>query len=67
MWSNTVVKWANNLSGKLPKTGIFTSFAAQNVPKIGPLRPIFHTPVNVITMSMWNYSDVKPVETVWKK
>ena len=35
-------------------------------PKLGPMSPIFYMPLRVVTMSMWNKSDVKPVETFEK-
>ena len=34
--------------------------------KIGPLGPIFYTPLKVDTMNMWNNTDVKPMESCWE-
>ena len=48
---------------KWPKTRIFTYFGAPSGPKIGPLRPIFYTHLEVHAMSMWSHTDVKPVKT----
>ena len=41
-------------------------FKAQNDLKIGPLRPIFSTPLKVPEMRMWSNTDVKPVKTFWE-
>ena len=60
-WWETSGKWE-----KWPKTGIFTYLGTQGGPKIGPLRPIFHTPLKVFTMRIWSNTDVKPVETFWE-
>ena len=56
---------SENLLRKWPKTLIFTYFVAQNSPQIGPLRPIFHTPLKVLAMSMWSNTTVKPMKTFW--
>ena len=47
---------------KWQKTGIFI-----RGPSIGPLRPIFHTPLKVLGMSMWGNTDVKHVKTFFEK
>ena len=57
---------SENFLRKWPKTGIVTYFGVENGPKIGPLSPIFYTHLKVITMSMWNSTDVNPLETVWE-
>ena len=38
-------------------------WGAQSDPKIGPLSPMFSTPLKVLTMSMWSNTDMKPVKT----
>ena len=35
---------------------------AQNGPEIGPLRPIFNTPLKVAQIDMYTKTDAKPVE-----
>ena len=45
------------------KTSVLTYIWAQNGPKIGPLRPIFHTSQKVLAISMWSNTDVKTVKT----
>ena len=57
---------SGNCLRKWPKTGIFIYFRAQSGPQFGPLRPIFSTPLKVVTMSMGIHSDVKLVVTFWK-
>ena len=57
---------SENFLRKWTKTGIFTYFEAENGPKIELLRPIFYTHIKVVTMSMWNNTDVKPMETLRK-
>ena len=42
-----------NVWRKWPMTGILIYFGTQHGPKIGPMRPIIHTPPEVATMSMW--------------
>ena len=66
MWSNIDVKPMKTFLRKWPKTGILTYFGAQSGPKIGSLRPIFHTSLKVLAMSMWSNTDVKPVKTLCK-
>ena len=41
-------------------------FGAQNDPKIGPLRPIFNTPLKLAKIDMYTKTDVKPVENLWE-
>ena len=51
---------------KWPKTGISTHFGAQNGPKIGPLRPIFPTSLNILAKGVWSHADVKIVKPFWE-
>ena len=53
--------WENDMK----KTWITIYFGAQNDPEIGPLRPIFNTPLKVAQINMYTQTDVKPVENVW--
>ena len=61
MWN----QW--KLSEKMTKDWNFYLFWAPNGPKIGPLRPIFHTFLTVHAMNMWSNTDVKPVKTFLRK
>ena len=61
-WSET----SENVLRKWPKTRFFTYFGVLNGPKIGPLGPMFHTPLKVLAMSMRNNTNVKPVHTFWE-
>ena len=63
MWRNTDVKPVKTF---WEKTEIFNYFDAQNGPKIGPLRPIFYSPLKVVTMSMGNNTDVKRIKKIEK-
>ena len=53
---------SENFLRKLPKTWFFT-YLWENGPKIGPLRPIFHTLMKVLAINMRSNNDVKPVKT----
>ena len=65
MWSNTDMKhW--KLFEKMTIDQNFDFLGAQNRPKIGPLRPIFHTPLKVLAMRMWSNTDMQPVKTFWE-
>ena len=56
-------KW--KLFENMTKDLNFDLFWAQNGPKIGPLRPIFHTLLKVLDTSMWSNTDMKPMKTLW--
>ena len=58
MWSNTDVKPVKTFIENDQRPDCFTYFG----PTIGLLRPIFHTSLKVLAMSMRN-NDVKPVKT----
>ena len=47
-------------------TWIIIYLAAQNDPEIGPLGPIFNTPLKVAQIDMYTTTDAKPVENVWE-
>ena len=41
-------------------------FGVQNDTEIGPLRPIFNTPLQVAQIDMYTKTDEKPVEMFWQ-
>ena len=48
------------------KSWIMIYSAAQNDPEIGPLGPIFNTPLKVPQIDMYTKTDTKPVEKFWE-
>ena len=67
MLSNTDMKPVGNLRwNNDQRQGTPTYLGAQSVPKIGPLGPLFYTPLKVVTMSIWHNTVVKPMETFWE-
>ena len=45
----------------------FYLFWGSKWPKSGPLRPISSTHLKVLAMSMWSNTDVKPLQTLFRK
>ena len=68
MWSKvkTDVKPVKTFWKKWPRTWILIHCGTQNGPIIRPLRPIFHTPLKVLAMSMWSNTDETLVKTIFK-
>ena len=47
-------------------TWIMIYLGAQNDPEIGPLGPIFNTPLKVAQIDMYDKTDAQPVGIFWE-
>ena len=65
--NNNDVKPMENIWEKWLKTWIMIYLGAPNDLEIGPLRPIFNTPLKkVAQIDMYTKTDTKPVEIFWE-